>query len=231
MVAGLVVFGVNYHHYLLRKEPVARNWLIISSGFTVICLGIIVYQLLFAPSIADKNLYLLRYAAAKLGGYLAAGTDNGIALIITDAVTGPETPRGKALLEGLKAGFGKKINIQAVEVLGLGLSGGDERYNPRGNYHSPSFKEYDETLKKYPLCNVIVFLAGLPPGFIEMDFWRLPTMPKTVIINIAADKMRDAIKIGLVTAVLSFKPGEISKLNDKHATSENLEACFELITK
>jgi len=216
----------------------AHKWApYVAGGFVLLCLLVEILVLaLDKPRIPDNamtsDLFVLEVSARKLGEHLSAASPGVDALIVTDSETAPETRRGKALLKGLREGFGASVRIEAVEVLGaLAPSADETAMNPRfGSSGRPSAKEFDSVVRGYVTCRLIVSLTGLPPGFARMDLWRRKPKPKVAILNAAPEPFKQAMLAGVVVAVVSYDPKALRDLQYGPATRERCEQAFVLTT-
>lgn len=230
---GISVFLLLVCYSITKKSgsDKAKYGTYICSLLVLICALVILYQYFFPPKQGVKELFLLEVSAKRLGEYLAIKVPNSKALVLTDLKYTPESIQGKKLLKGLKEGFGNKITIESVEVLGEVLSDyGPKNFNPRGNIVEPTFEDFDFIIEKYSNCSLIVFLSGLPRGFVNMALWSREDIPKIAIIDFPPEPLGRAIAAGIIIGVVSYKPNLLRNLENISMTEEDFSEVFDIVT-
>lgn len=150
----------------------------------------------------------------------------------------------EAGLRGLRQGFGSKLTLAAVAFPELKP---EAKENPRAVFIDPetttplSFlvadESFDALARKYPDCDLIVSLIGLPANLQQVQCWKDPAGPKfalllpdlRVIGNRAA--LRRALETGKLLAFVAAKPGAVSGQKLSGDFNAEFERLFVLVTR
>lgn len=199
----------------------------------------------------DMLRYDLRYqqaAAWKLGNHLASVCPGAKALVIVDpqltasagehtrsAVTGA---RQENLLDGLREGFGDKIELVRIIApeLPSHVKQALERVPDMSTQDAPepmfmpleewfNAEAFDQLIKKHAGgCDLVVSTIGLPQDLGRMAFWTMRKRPKLALTSCSVYNLRRALETGAVISAVSYDP---SKVYDDDPPPEDPEAAFQ----
>ncbi|OGV50991.1 MAG: hypothetical protein A2017_14025 [Lentisphaerae bacterium GWF2_44_16] len=184
-----------------------------------------------------NEMKFAKAASIVMGRELAEKYPDSKALIIVDR-NFEKNKRQKEMVDGLKDGFGSKVSIAATDFVDIprpvrekkeeensgenkdkGAEKGTEQSQPPPPPPEDEFdmmpvseracaEHFDALINKYPDCNLVVTLVGLPYDVGEMSIWsRDPEKrPKMALLFADVFKLKNAIKADYITA-LTYKPG------------------------
>jgi hypothetical protein len=165
----------------------------------------------------------LKYAEAayySLGKELASKAPDEKTLLIVEKDR-PEDKRTHVLIQAFKDGASGKLNIVSMDTPTLGNlqtkpkeTGIPYIYRMTGKLLVPDIykvlkaKDYDDLIKKYPECTLVVSLIGLPKDYEELQLWTMPPdkRPKLALINCSCQNLKNAVRSGAIIAVAAVNP-------------------------
>ncbi len=156
----------------------------------------------------------LTYAKAgyfMLGKELAATAPNSKTLLIVEKSRANDE-RTPALIQAFKDGAAGKLTIAAMATPTVtwpeGRQPKPEEMDMMPMNEMLKAKDYNDVINKHPDCNLIVSFIGLPMDVEELNVWTLPPekRPKLGLINCAYHNLKNAIKSGVVVAVVGINP-------------------------
>ncbi|MBT3377333.1 MAG: hypothetical protein HN742_06645 [Lentisphaerae bacterium] len=193
-----------------------------------------------------RELAYQQAAAWKLADHLAATYPGTKAVVLVEPQVTPSgaspdardtgTPQGN-VIEGLKAGFGDKIEIvgvvspelpahvkQSLEMAGdmAPPDGGEPMFMPLEEWFTA--QAFDELVRKHGrTCDLIVSTIGLPQDLGRMAFWKMKKRPKLALASGSVYNLRRALATGAVTAAVSHDP---SRIYDEEEAPKDPAAAF-----
>ena len=184
------------------------------------------------PSMANKGLQekenvYQRIAMKTIGAELARTCPGAKALLLLTPTHEYNKTRQEATIAGLTEGFQGKLAITEKEEVGGNAEMVMEQFL--------SAKDFDGFIKRYPNCNLIISLIGLPYDYAEMKFWKMEKdRPKlvTTAVNLADEQIQEAIADGKLNVVLSSNPNNPYNFKDPVPANEKdaFDKRFILIT-
>jgi len=180
-----------------------------------------------------RELQWTKVSAQYLGQYLAQKYPGSKALVIRDPKTPMSEERTQAILDGLKEGFGGKIEIVAVEeppipenaksMMMGGPEGEEGQMLPPMEYWLTP-KIFDDIINKYKdKVDMVITTIGLPQQYARMKLWRMKKRPKVVIAGGSIYELKQLFMGKYIAAAVTFNPD--AQFTDK-GPSSNLEEAF-----
>ena len=175
-------------------------------------------------ALADRSL-----ATKVLAEHLARNYPGKRALVIANPFTLKKgLPQEiydyqKASLKGLRQGFGKTIELEAVIYPELRK---EAQSDPSSVYVDPKTttplsylvaeNAFDVLARSHPNCDILVSLIGLPAQVNRTEIWRDPRLKLALLLPDwrmvgDPDEVRRAIKSGKIAAAIMKKPGSPSE--------------------
>lgn len=175
-------------------------------------------------ALGDRSL-----ATKVLAEHLARHYPGKRALVIANPFTLKKgSPREihdyqKASLKGLREGFGKTIQLEAVVYPELRK---EAQSDPSSVYVDPrtttplsylvAEEAFDALARRYPNCDILVSLIGLPAQVDRTEIWRDPRLKLVLLFpdwRMVGDleEVRRTIKSGKIAAAIMKKPGSPSE--------------------
>ena len=129
----------------------------------------------------------------------------------------------QASLKGLRQGFGKTIELEAVVYPELRK---DVQSDPSSVYVDPQTttplsylvaeNAFDALARRHPNCDILVSLIGLPTLVNRTEIWRDARLKLALLLPDwrmvgDSDEVRRAIKSGKIAAAITKKPGSPSE--------------------
>ena len=173
----------------------------------------------------------LTYAKAgyfMLGKQLAEKAPGAKTLIISEKARDKDT-RTPELLQAFKDGAAGKLNIAATDTPTLTWPAGKEPKPEEMSMMSEMLKakDYNDLIKKYPDCTLVVSFMGLPRDIEDLQIWTMAPdkRPKLGLINCPYQNLKSAIQSGVVIAVVGINP--TAKFDEKPAPRDP-KAAFDI---
>ncbi len=216
-LAGLLVCAVKQKKNPdapVRFGPIALQPQVAAIGFIVViicCAGWVLAKKLGTgdtQKLISNEMTYSRSRAVVLGQELAKKFPNAQALVIVSDKDYEKNKFVSNLVEGLNAGIAGKLKIEAVDTPDLPKS-----ENPEMQMQMPMemmFKaeHFDALVEKYPSCNLIISLMGLPMDFQAITLWtKEEGRPNVALLDGDVEMLKDAISDGLISFLVAYKPG------------------------
>ncbi|MCP3968205.1 MAG: hypothetical protein GY750_00765 [Lentisphaerae bacterium] len=156
-----------------------------------------------------------RYYASQgfvVGSFIKKNMPKAKILVIAEQ-NFQKNKRVQALVEELKSSLGPKVSVK-VDTVKLPKKPKDKKNPPEMMMDMPLYElmtpaDFDVTIDKYPTCNVIISLIGLPRNASKLGLWRKSesTRPKMILVGPAdMSGLGKAIERGLIAAVVVMNP-------------------------
>ncbi len=209
---GLIVFGgIAFWAFLQARATAAKKMqaIAVGTGFVTILFAVFALILAFAPGLllpsgVDNEERFQYFAYKAIGEQIAERHPGANVLVISyppskdPVAVGLAEARSKGLSEGLNG----KARLSAVTLRTV------EGVDPAAAFTPQKF---DSIIENSPMCNVVLSLAGLPPGAGGMKYWKDARkgneVPSLVLVNVRPTGLRNAIKTGVVSAALCRREG------------------------
>lgn len=151
------------------------------------------------------DIHLNDYEAARaytVGRYIAQ-TWPGAKLLLVGALSlEGEKGLNEVYEEALKKGLGPDASIIAAEYI-------KKKKNKKGHeVLDISNKDFSKLVRKYPECNMLVTATGFPWGIDKTPLWKDAETGSITLIILNGDirPFRNAIKAGIISAAVSYRP-------------------------
>jgi len=151
------------------------------------------------------DIHLNDYEAARaytVGRYIAQ-TWPGSKLILVGALTLDGSKGLNEVYEAaLKKGLGPDASIVAVEYI-------KKKKNKKGReVLDINNKDFSKLVRKYPECDMLVTTTGFPWGIDKTHLWKDAETGSIILIILNGDirPFRSAIKAGIISAAISYRP-------------------------
>ena len=131
-----------------------------------------------------------------------------------------ENIRQNALIEGLKEGCDSAISDIVIDTPPAKTPKAPEGNDFPADYMDEMMnieeimtaQDWNKMLAKHKSCNIIISTVGLPQNAGDLKLWKefeknQKKCPKLVIVSGDVSLLAPFIKIGLVPAVIAYKPG------------------------
>jgi hypothetical protein len=210
----------------------AKLFALFFSAVMIICGIIILVKYLGPPDtekyINDKVLFV-KSSGYKLGRFFADKMPGKKVIILKDP-TRNDSKFQEALLDGLNEGLSPDItNIVIASPLLHHPRPETEKNKPITNLFKA--KEFNRILKKYPRCNIIISLIGLPKDSENMDLShkflkkKSSKIPAIALLNCRVPKMYQLMKAGFISVVVYPNP---AKKYSENRPSSDLNDTFDM---
>ncbi len=152
-----------------------------------------------------------RFACAKaeiLGDHLKKKCAGEKTLIVADRDF-EKNERTKRLIEALKKGLGTPdAEVCTIEIANKGNMPAEEEFMMPIE-EMMTAKDFDKLIDSHSDCKLIVSMIGLPRDLAKMKLWHMSKdkRPNLALLNADTHALKGAIAKGLITAVVSYKPG------------------------
>lgn len=219
---GLAFIGMLYCAKKQRENP---NMQLFAIALLVAIIGLGV-SLLFQTGVLGEGeqgrlmANELKYSKAKaliFGKALAAKYPKANAmLIIRNGYDKNE--REKSVLESLKEGLGKDINISAIVSPELPkmnpMMMKDGKMPPDAQMMMMPMDDmigaeaFDKMMGSHKACDLVISMISLPFDFANMKFWKTPASEHQKLALLESDPymLKDGIKKGYIVAMVAYKP-------------------------
>ncbi|MBI1372990.1 MAG: hypothetical protein GC159_09540 [Phycisphaera sp.] len=215
LLIGGLVFGYVKHR---ENVPWARPVIMACTGAIIVaCLGLGLFSGESADDvrqeITDREMVHVRVSAQKLASYLAEKSAGTRAVVIMPFQFVPQPDEQAALLDGLKRGFGDKIEIVAtvnpvVPQDYLNANPGDavaEDVPPISSWYNADYMDQllDEQSGEGDL---IVSLVGVPDDVAKMRFFQAAGHPALAVFDLQSNPaVQAAVESGAIVAAVRYK--------------------------
>jgi hypothetical protein len=224
MVAALfgMVICVKKQRVNPRAQPFAIGLLIV----VVLCAIFILSSTMGDGDTQKLMENELKYANAQgviMGQTLAKNYQGSKALVITNK-NYKKNKRAMTIIDGLKEGFGSKIDLAAIDFVEPpqmpGAPGGPDAPPMMIDEMMLTAEQFDALANAHPDCKLIISLIGLPMDAANMQLWAMEedVRPKIALMNGEANRLKEAIFAGYIAALISYKPGV--KFSEEPAPSD-----------
>ncbi|HRR28248.1 MAG TPA: hypothetical protein P5270_02710 [Victivallales bacterium] len=183
----------------------------------------------------NDELFYARTAGYVLAKYLNNKYPDSKIVIIVDDKENP-SKLINSTLDGLLAGLNEKIHILAIDspdfIPDIYQSTSDKTSSKKIPPERKIFylqkakaEHFDNLIYKYPECNLIISLIGLPSNPDEMHIWQIEESkrPKIVLLRADAKKYAQAVYMKAIDALVTTKPMK-EKVKSKE---KNFEKAFD----
>lgn len=189
-------------------QPIAIGLLIV-----VIACGIgILYKTDILGNTGNRyQEYENRYHSSQgfvLGKYIQENFPGQKVLVLLETDYA-RNPRTQILLDGLKAGAGGNLNVEA-DTLELAARPTNPEMDP--GMEMPLFElmtaaDFDKALETHKDCGVVISGIGLPRDAAKMKLWKAKERPKLVLLNAFDMRNYDSLITGdMISAVIAIGP-------------------------
>ena len=235
VVLGMMVFALVGLIYCAAKQkknpdmpvnfgPIGVNPQVMAVFLIIVvigCAGFILSKKLGSgdtQKLITNEMFYSRARAVVLGQELAKKFPKSTVLVIVNDKDYEKNKFEANLVDGLKAGFNNQMVIDGIDAPDLPKSDTPEMQMPMEMMFKA--EHFDALVEKYPKCNLIVSLMGLPSDFQDIALWMKEDAerPKVGLIDGDVEVLKDAIADGYISALVAYKPGV--KFSEKPAPKD-----------
>jgi hypothetical protein len=226
---GMIVCAKKQHTVAIAKPMAVVLMIVVIISAVVILMKTGVLGDQGTQKIIANELTYAKAGYYMLGKELAEKVPGAKTLLIVEK-TRPNDDRTPALLQAFKDGAAGKLTIAASVTPTVTWPDGrqpkPEEMDMMPMNEMLKAKDYNDVIDKHSDCNLVVSFIGLPMDIEELRVWTIAPdkRPKLGLINCAYHNLKNAIKSGVVVAVVGINP--TAKFDEQPAPKES-KAAFE----
>jgi hypothetical protein len=226
---GMIVCAKKQHTVAIAKPMAVVLMIVVIISAVVILMKTGVLGDQGTQKIIANELTYAKAGYYMLGKELAEKVPGAKTLLIVEK-TRPNDDRTPALLQAFKDGAAGKLTIAATATPTVTWPDGrqpkPEEMDMMPMNEMLKAKDYNDVMDKNSDCNLVVSFIGLPMDIEELHVWNMAPdkRPKLGLINCAYHNLKNAIKSGVVVAVVGINP--TAKFDEQPAPKDS-KAAFE----
>ncbi len=232
VVIGFAFIGLIIAAKKQSSNAIAKPLVLVFTLIILTCGVLLLISRLGPPNIknlVNNNLIFSKSEGYKLGKYVTEQMPKGEIILLIDP-SKKENKAQQAMIDGLNEGFNNTdaeltiVSLPLPKILPVKQIGAID-------YNKFTSKEFNKAIKRYPKCDMIISLVGLPVDLqnlkILQKFIKEPSKaPKIALLNCRVPNMYQLMKGKFVTTIVYPNPKE--KYNDDSPDSGDLMKTFDM---
>ena len=240
IIIGIAFLGLIISAKKQSRNSIAKPLVLVFTLIILSCGGLLMIDNLVPPNIdtlVNNRLIFSKSAGFRLAQYMTKTVPDGKFIVLTDSNPAEKEKKAQqAVVDGLNEACAQEhADITVVAVIPHKPSQAEQALLAAPGKFTAA--DFNKTLKRFPKCNILISLIGLPADLgnmkIAQTFLKTPKKaPKIALLNCRVKGMYKLMQGGFITAIVLPNPkkkySEDSPVNDLR---ETFDMRYLLITK